>query len=222
MARSVITPTLIKDHVRFLSHDSLRGRNTGERGYEIARDYVAQQFSRIGLKPGNGNTYLLPFDLLVGRADLGSRLSANGVTLAAPAVTFVPDWTGKHPVLQAEGVFVGFGLSSHGRDDYDGVSVENKVVWMIPGAPPEWLDDGDRARMLRTKLENAHQRGARAVIFLQAGPGAVTDEAWARQSRRPPTPMVLADGTASSFRADVTVGPVAARRLLASWGYDPG
>jgi Zn-dependent M28 family amino/carboxypeptidase len=33
--------------------------------------------------------------------------------------------------------------------------------------------------------------------------------------------MVLADGTASSFRAEATVGPAAARRLLASWGYSP-
>ena len=220
-ARSAISAKEAKDHVRFLAHDSLRGRNTGERGYEIARDYVAAQFKSIGLEPGNGESYLQPFDLLVGRVDRGSILRTRGIALKAPEATFTPDWTGQQATLRAEGVFVGFGLSSHGRDDYAGADVRGKVVWLIPGAPPGWLDDGDRARMLRSKLENAHQRGAVAVVMMQAGPAAASDEAWARQASRPATPTVLADGTAPSFRADATVGPEAARRLLGAWGYPP-
>jgi hypothetical protein len=47
-ALEVITPSLIGSHIGFLSHDLLRGRDTGDVGYAIGAEYVASQFSRIG------------------------------------------------------------------------------------------------------------------------------------------------------------------------------
>ena len=37
--------------MQFLSHDLLDGRDTGQPGFEIAREYVASQFQRMGLQP---------------------------------------------------------------------------------------------------------------------------------------------------------------------------
>src|ERR1700681_4081394 len=49
----------IRAHVRFLSHDLLEGRGTGQRGREIAAEYIATQFALDGLKPaGDNGTYM--------------------------------------------------------------------------------------------------------------------------------------------------------------------
>jgi len=49
-AMQKIDPEHIRAHVRFLSHDLLEGRGTGQRGGDIAAEYIATQF---WLNPGN-------------------------------------------------------------------------------------------------------------------------------------------------------------------------
>ena len=45
--------------MRFLSHDLLEGRGTGQRGGDIAAEYIATQFALYGLKPaGDNGTYM--------------------------------------------------------------------------------------------------------------------------------------------------------------------
>ena len=45
----------IRAHVEFLSSDLLEGRDTGSRGHNIAANYVAAEFRKLGLKPGGPN-----------------------------------------------------------------------------------------------------------------------------------------------------------------------
>ena len=48
----------IRAHVKFLSSDLLEGRGTGQRGGDIAAEYLATQFALYGLKPaGDQGTY---------------------------------------------------------------------------------------------------------------------------------------------------------------------
>ncbi len=58
-ALETINPEHIRWHVRFLSHDLLEGRGTGQRGGDIAAEYIATQFAEYGLKPaGDGGSYM--------------------------------------------------------------------------------------------------------------------------------------------------------------------
>src|SRR6267378_4955446 len=58
-AMQSIRPDNIETHVRFLSHDLLEGRGTGQRGGDIAAQYIATQFALYGLKPaGENGTYM--------------------------------------------------------------------------------------------------------------------------------------------------------------------
>src|SRR5258708_32484733 len=53
-----VDPEHIRAHVRFLSQDLLEGRGTGQRGGDIAAEYIATQFWLYGLKPsGDNRTY---------------------------------------------------------------------------------------------------------------------------------------------------------------------
>src|SRR5580700_2885379 len=48
----------IRAHVKFLSSDLLEGRGTGQRGGDIAAEYIGTQFGLYGLKPaGDDGTY---------------------------------------------------------------------------------------------------------------------------------------------------------------------
>src|ERR1700686_1581471 len=58
-ALETIDPEHIRWHVRYLSHDLLEGRGTGQRGGDIAAEYLATQFAEYGLKPaGDNGSYL--------------------------------------------------------------------------------------------------------------------------------------------------------------------
>src|SRR6202790_5289403 len=70
-----IDPEHIRANVRFLSHDLLEGRGTGQRGGDIAAEYIATQFWLDGLKPaGENGTFF-------------QSVSMVGIT-AAPETTF--------------------------------------------------------------------------------------------------------------------------------------
>src|ERR1700681_5079664 len=55
VALETIDPEHIRWHVRYLSHDLLEGRGTGQRGGDVAAEYMATQFAEYGLKPAGDN-----------------------------------------------------------------------------------------------------------------------------------------------------------------------
>lgn len=206
-AVAVITPALVRSHVEFLSHDLLEGRDTGARGFEIAREYVASQYRRIGLDAPLAGTYLQPFDLLVGGADLGSELRVGSHVVTAEEAAFVPDWQRAEAVIRGSGVYAGFGLVSGDRNDYASVDLRGRIVFLLPGVPPDWAEDPERSLLARTKIDVALGRGAAAVVMLSLDGPAPAGR-----------PMALADGSTSSPRAAATIGAAASRRLLTAWG----
>ena len=79
----------IRAHVRFLSHDLLEGRGTGQRGGDIAAEYIATQFALDGLKPaGDNGTYM-------------QKVPMVGITLAPGDHIFVRSGQRLCPGLEA-------------------------------------------------------------------------------------------------------------------------
>ena len=56
-AMSAVDPERIRSHVRFLASDLLEGRGTGQRGGDIAAEYIATQFALYGLKLAGDNEF---------------------------------------------------------------------------------------------------------------------------------------------------------------------
>ena len=84
-AMETINPEHILRHVRYLSHDLLEGRGTGQRGGDIAAEYIATQFAEYGLKPaGDNGTYLQKVPL-VGITTLAETQFTLAPTAAALA-----------------------------------------------------------------------------------------------------------------------------------------
>lgn len=57
-----ITENAARAHVYFLADDLLEGRETGQRGSQIARQYIISQIREAGVMPMYGNSYEEKFD----------------------------------------------------------------------------------------------------------------------------------------------------------------
>ncbi len=93
-----ITANQLRGHVSFLASDALEGRDTPSRGLDVAAEYIASTFRRIGLKPGAGTSYFQegfflktkkqPMDLFRCVIDAGEKgkfdLPAEKVRLSDP------------------------------------------------------------------------------------------------------------------------------------------
>ena len=102
-------------HVRVLAGDNMQGRETGSPGYQRAAAYVAEQFQAAGLEPAGVDGYRQSVDFRVSQLDEpNSSLTLIRGGTAQPLqlrddAQFAAS-TGTVPDLEAEVVFVGYGL----------------------------------------------------------------------------------------------------------------
>ncbi|GAB3963846.1 M20/M25/M40 family metallo-hydrolase [Spirosoma terrae] len=163
-----VRPEAIRNHMRILSNDSLRGRKPGTKGFDMGADYVTNQLKAIGYQPaGENSTY---------RQDVPLRRWQ--VREEASTMTFLIDGKeqpltyGKQFILSptpdhatsnvtAPVVFVGYGVTAPelGYDDYTNIDVKGKIVAYVNGAPNSFPSN-QRAFYSSSKAENAAAHGA--------------------------------------------------------------
>jgi hypothetical protein len=102
-------------HVQYLADDKLQGRLPGTPGFELATQYVVEQFKAIGLKPAGGDGYLQPVKLESLRVDAAKSsvfVDAAGRKTelkVGPEIVLSPHVT-PGPAVDAPLVFIGYGL----------------------------------------------------------------------------------------------------------------
>ena len=184
-AMQTINPEHIRWHVRYLSLDLLEGRGTGQRGGDIAAEYIATQFAEDGLKPAGDNGSFLQKVPLVGITTLPetqfSLVPKQGQG-QSPAMTLKPleDYVAYDQTQQpqsdidAEIVYVGYGIEApeYNWDDYKGVDVRGKVLLMLVNEPPSDDPKFFKGKALTYygrwtyKYEEAARKGAAGVILI--------------------------------------------------------
>jgi Zn-dependent M28 family amino/carboxypeptidase len=131
-------------NTKVLSSDEFEGRAPGTKGEELTVAYLVDQFTKLGLKPGNTDGTFI------------QRVPLFGITPAPASLVFskgnqqttlkwkddVVAWT-KHvadvaSLDKSELVFVGYGVVApeFNWDDYKGVDVKGKTLVMLVGDPP--------------------------------------------------------------------------------------
>jgi Zn-dependent M28 family amino/carboxypeptidase len=140
-----IRPDNIETHVRFLSDDLLEGRGTGQRGGDIAAQYIAAQFALYGLKPaGDNGSYLQKVPLVGITPGSDTRFTlvpAKGQKMdLKPLDEYVAYDQTQQPESDVDGeiVYVGYGIEApeYNWDDYKGVDLKGKVLLMLVNEPP--------------------------------------------------------------------------------------
>jgi Zn-dependent M28 family amino/carboxypeptidase len=180
-AMQTIDPEHIRWHVRYLSHDLLEGRGTGQRGGDIAAEYIGTQFAEYGLKPAGDNGSYLQKVPLVGITTL-PETTFMLEPKQGPAMTLKPldEYVTYDQTQQAQSdvdaniVYVGYGIEApeYNWDDYKGVDVRGKVLLMLVNEPPSDDPKFFKGKALTYygrwtyKYEEAARQGAVGVILV--------------------------------------------------------
>ncbi len=188
----------IKSHITFLADDKLKGRQPGKEGYQMAVDYVVNEFTQLGMIPaGENGTYLQK--LILRRATVNNKLSTvllvdrlgNVDSLKAGKDIFiVPGVIQKDVAQDAAVVFVGYGIEIPGKySDYDKIDVKGKIVVFLNGSPPGLdLPSTLVAHFgnVASKMEIAAQKGAvGAIVAPNSITGAVSASATTTAAMNP-------------------------------------
>lgn len=186
--KDAITPDDFAEHVRVLASDEFEGRAPGTPGEDKTVEYLKAQFQRIGLKPGNGDSYFQTVPMMETTADEATTMSIDvkgkAHTLAFGTDMVIGTRTGQPEVKidASDLVFVGYGVDAPEQqwNDYAGVDVKGKTVVMFvndPGfhAKDATLFDGNRMTYYGRwtyKFEEAGRKGAAAALIIHDTEGA--------------------------------------------------
>src|SRR5438270_12245598 len=145
-AMETIIPDHIRQHVRFPSHDLLEGRGTGQRGGDIAAEYIATQFALYGLKPaGDNGSYMQKVPLVGITPSPETRVWFVPAQGSAMELKPLDDYVAYDETQQSQSdvdadmVYVGYGIEApeYNWDDYKGTDVKGKVLLMLVNEPSD-------------------------------------------------------------------------------------
>jgi len=229
-----VDPERIRAHVRFLSDDLLEGRGTGQRGGDIAAQYIATQFALYGLKPaGDNGTYMQKVPMVgitpqpaTTFAFVPAKGGANDLKVLDQYVAYDQTQQSQSDV-NAEIVYVGYGIEApeYNWDDYKGADVKGKVLLMLVNEP-----SSDDAKFFKGKAltyygrwtykyEQTARKGAVGAILIHRTDMASYPWEVVRNSNSGEKSFLKLDGTpklkvASWIQLDV------AKQLAANSGMD--
>jgi len=228
-----VDPERIRAHVRFLSDDLLEGRGTGQRGGDIAGQYIATQFALYGLKPaGDSGTYMQKVPMVGITPQAATTLAlvaAKGGADLKPLDQYVAYDQTQQPQsdVNAEIVYVGYGIEApeYDWDDYKGTDVKGKVLLMLVNEPSSNDAKFFKGKALTYygrwtyKYEQAARKGAVGAILIHRTDMASYPWEVVRNSNSGEKSFLKLDGTpklkvASWIQLDV------AKQLAASSGMD--
>ncbi|WP_205499956.1 M28 family peptidase [Rufibacter psychrotolerans] len=174
-----VKPEALKGHIRYLADDKLQGRQPGTPGYQMAVDYVVQQFKGMGVQPaGENNTYLQTVRIrkaFTGKDATLSLTTAQGTQhlVQGQDFTIYPNPQHASMTVEAPLVFAGYGITAPevGYDDYANLDVKGKIVVILRGAPKSFHSTIAAASMhFSTILQNAVNHGAVGVMVANPNP----------------------------------------------------
>ena len=106
-------------HVKILASDEFAGRQPGSAGEEKTVEYLREQFQRLGLEPGNGDSYFQTVPMIETRAEPGAskmtvRVAGKTHELAFGEQMVIGTHTGQAEVRvdASPMVFVGYGVNA--------------------------------------------------------------------------------------------------------------
>ena len=224
-----------REHVRILASDDFQGRKPGTPGEQKTVAYLIDQFTKLGLKPGNGASYTQAVPLVELTAADDATLSIVGhgantsLTYGRDAVIWTPRVDPEVSVQHSELVFVGHGVVApeYDWDDYAGVDMKGKTAVVLINDPGFFTHDPTLFKgstmtyygRWTYKFEEAARHGAAAVLIVHDTAGAgygwqVVESSWTG----PQLDRVTADGNAARPAMQGWLSAASAKALFAQAG----
>jgi len=211
---ALITQQGLKEKLTILASDEMEGRETASPGQRKAAAYIEDFFKKLGLKPGNGDSYqqLYPvYQEVLSEKNLrvnGRSFEWDKDFMYSMQTISTGSWTYNGVV------FAGYGMvdSATKVNDYAGLDVKGKLVLVLDGGATAAPAGGGRGfgGPAMAKMNAARRNGAAGLLIISADfPRANPTSVKGRMSITPPT----ATAAASSFLV-ATVSEEVASALL--------
>ena len=235
-AKSITADDLAR-HVQTLASDEFQGRAPASPGEDKTIQYLVDTFKKLGMAPGNGDSYLQEVPLVEITADANMRLTFQG-TRQRISLNYLDDFVAGSPhvrptvsIQNSEVVFVGYGIVApeYQWNDYDGINVKGKTVIVLVNDPGYASGDSTffRGKAMTYygrwtyKYEEAARQGAAGILIVhQTGPAGypwtVVRNSWSG----PQFYLQTADSGKSQSTVQGWITQESARRLFAAAGKD--
>ena len=163
-----ITAADLKKHLYIVASADMEGRDTPSPGLEKAGNYIEEYFKSIGLKPGNGDSYRMPYPLYRDSV-ISSSLNVNGKSFELNKDYLNSNSNYSAEIPFSEVVFAGYGIVDDKMDSYKDLDVRGKAVLILDGTPADYKPaqtGGQSPGQTFGKLQNAAKKGAIAVLVV--------------------------------------------------------
>ncbi|HZS27329.1 MAG TPA: M28 family peptidase [Candidatus Angelobacter sp.] len=234
-AMNAIDSEKIRATVKYLSDDALQGRGTGQKGGDMAADWIAEQFKSYGLLPaGDAGTYFQKINFFGVTTDPKQTQFAF-VPKSGQEMTlkFADDYVANDEThatkseIDAPLIYVGYGINApeYHWDDYKGTDVKGKVLLMLVNEPPSDDPNFFKGKALTYygrwtyKYEEAARRGAVGVVLIHKTDMASYGWEVVRNSWGGETSM-LKDDTDPKLKSAGWIQLELARKLAQAAGMD--
>jgi Zn-dependent M28 family amino/carboxypeptidase len=228
-----ISPDDIARHVQVLASDSFQGRAPSSPGEEKTVNYLRDQMVKIGLKPGNGDSYFQEVPLVEitsrpqGVLNVFGRRQTSGSRFVWKEnfVAWTKRVTSETAINNSPLVFVGYGVVApeYNWNDYAGVDVKGKTVLILVNDPGYAGKDTTlfRGRTMTYygrwtyKFEEAARQGAAGALIIHETDAAgygwdVVRNSWSG----PQFSLVTADSNMSRVPVEGWITTATARSII--------
>jgi Zn-dependent M28 family amino/carboxypeptidase len=197
-------------HIATLSADEFEGRKPGTAGERKTVEYLVAEFKKLGLEPGNGDSFLqqVPIVEITAGSDARLQLGSAELKYMQDMVIWTKRLVPEISVADSPLVFVGHGVVAPelGWNDYAGVDMRGKTAVILINDPGFATNDPKlfRGRAMTYygrwtyKFEEAMRQGAAGALIIHddvpaAYPWDTVQNSWSG----PQLDTVAADGNAS-------------------------
>lgn len=223
----------LRQYTKVISSDEFEGRSPTSPGEKKTLDYLTSEFKKLGLQPGNGDSFLQPVELLEITADPDITLNIGDETLPYGENMMLS--TSREQELvelkDSDVVFVGYGINAPEYDwnDYAGLDVKGKTVIILVNDPGfENPDSGKFQGKTMTyygrwtyKYEEASRQGAEAAIIVhETEPASYGWSVVANSWSGPQYGLVKQNGNMDRVAAEGWIAHEVAQNLFRHAGFN--
>ena len=228
-----ITADKIAPPLKTLASDEFEGRLPTTAGEKKTLDFLVSEFKRLGLEPGNGDSYLQAVELMEITADPNMTMTIGDHTFDYKTDMVAGSKREQDVVTltDSELVFVGYGIHAPEYDwnDYEGLDVAGKTVVILVNDPGFENPQGGKFQGTTMtyygrwsyKYEEASRQGAAgAIIVHETAPASYGWSVVANSWSGPQYGLVSPDNGASRVAVEGWLTLEAASRVFADAGLN--
>lgn len=180
VALKAINDSAFAKHITVLASDEFEGRKPFTIGETKTINYLKEEFQKLGLKPGNGDSYFQQVPMVDIKSTPTTNLAIKGSN-GNLSLTYLDDFVAasRHvkdqvSITDADMVFAGYGIVApeYKWNDYEGLDVKGKTVVVMvndPGFADSTLFKGKTMTYYGRwtyKFEEAARQGAAGIIII--------------------------------------------------------